>query len=45
MDKVLELALVLSIVAIAAYSMKLSHDSIQAMQEMNKQIQMMFVKS
>ena len=45
MDKILEITLTVGIIFIAAYSMNVNHQAMKTMNEMNKQIQMMFVRS
>lgn len=45
MDWFIEMLLILGVVFISAYALKINNDAISAMNEMNKQIQVMFVKS
>jgi len=45
MDWFIEMLLILGVVFISAYSLKINHEAIQSINEMNKQIQVMFVKS
>lgn len=45
MDGILQLVLVAGIILISLFSIKVSQESIQSINAMNQQIQMMFVKS
>lgn len=45
MENIHNLVLTVGIIALSLYSLKLSHDNIMAIERMNQQIQMMFVKS
>jgi len=45
MDRLVELTLVIGLIFVSAYSMKTNQDAIRAINEMNKQIQMMFIRS
>jgi len=45
MDWFIEMLLIVGLIFVSAYSLKINQDAIQAMNKMNNQIQMMFVKS
>lgn len=45
MDRFMEGLLIVGLVFIATYALKINQDAITTMNSMNKQIQMMFVKS
>ena len=45
MDWFIETLLIVGLIFISAYSIKVNQEAVQAMNTMNKQIQMMFVKS
>jgi hypothetical protein len=45
MEKTTELLLIAGMIIISIFSIKFSHDSMVAIERMNNQIQMMFVKS
>ncbi len=45
MDWFTEILLIVGLIFIAAYSIKVNQDAMQAMNELNKQVQMMFIKS
>jgi hypothetical protein len=45
MDRLLEMVLVIGIIFLSAYSMKLSNDTMVAVEKWNQSIQLMFVKS
>lgn len=45
MENIQNLILTAGIIILAVFSMKLSHEAMETMNQMNHQIQMMFVKS
>lgn len=45
MERIHELVLIAGLIIVCTYSMKISHESIESINKMNHQIQMMFVKS
>lgn len=45
MEKITELLLIGGMILVSVFSIKFSHDSMIAVERMNQQIQMMFVKS
>ena len=45
MDRIVELTLVIGIIFITTYSIKVNQEALQSVNAMNKQIQMMFVRS
>lgn len=45
MEWFIQMLLVVGLIFISAYSIKVNQEAVQAMNTMNKQIQMMFVKS
>lgn len=45
MDGMLQLVLTVGLILISAYSIKVSQESVQAVNQMSQQMQMMFVKS
>lgn len=45
MENINSLVLISGIIALALYSMKVSHDTVMAAENMSKSVQMMFVKS
>jgi hypothetical protein len=45
MDRLVELTLVIGIIFITTYSIRVNQEAVQSVNAMNKQIQMMFVRS
>lgn len=45
MDRIVELALVIGLIFVTTYSMRVNQEALQSVNAMNKQIQMMFVRS
>jgi hypothetical protein len=45
MDRIVELTLIVGIIFITTYSIKVNQEALQSVNAMNKQIQMMFVRS
>jgi len=45
MDRIVELTLIVGIIFITTYSIKVNQEALQSINAMNKQIQMMFVRS